>query len=416
MQELGQYYTRTLFSTLLVSNITVENPSTILELGVGNGSLTKAAFGRWSNASFIATDIDKGSVTRVGKSMPFVKIVKADGLSSSLSNELSIKVDSMDVAVCNPPFLRLGNKSRFDNLFESASLPGCSKMSYITTDVVFLAQNLLLLKSKGQLGIILPDNIVSGKDFKLLRSSLLENHKISKIIQLPGNIFSKTEAFTHIMIIEKGSTTDSYVDIFNALRNGNCEKQLSVQSSVLIDRMDFKFHAHRASTLSTNAKISLSEIGAEVLRGNIEQKDLKPKNISKIHTTNLPHGHSSISFKRKLHQKYVQRYVVAQRGDILVARVGSRACTGKVSMVKKGYAVVSDCILIVRVLEIFRQDVYRAMTSEAGQNWLKAVSHGVCAKFISKHDLLKFPIPIPENSYSGSEVRSFTNRNSTALI
>ena len=64
-------------------------------------------------------------------------------------------------------------------------------MSVVTSDVIFLLHNLRLLKKGGTLGIILPDGLITGKKFQILRQSLLSNHRIEAVIQLPDNSFQE---------------------------------------------------------------------------------------------------------------------------------------------------------------------------------------------------------------------------------
>lgn len=393
MDSLARYYTADLFSNLLVSHISIEQPKTILELGVGDGSLLKAAIGRWLDASFVATDIDKESVDNIANNLPFVSVFHVNSLSSSLSNKISIKVGSVDVAVCNPPYLRLKSLKPYLELFEAANLPLCSKMNFVTSDVVFLAQNLTLLKDNGQMGIILPDSMISGKEFLPFRKTLVENHRISKIIQLPENIFPKTEALTHILFIEKSRATNSTVEIFQASTAGKCDQFVTVDSSKLIDRMDFKYHNHfnRKVIESKKDRRHLRDFEVEIKRGTIENKVLKSKKISQIHTKTLIHGCSDLSFNKRLGATYLSKYIIAEKGDILLARVG-RGCIGKASMVLSGQAIISDCIYRIRVPENYREIVFNSFISEQGQKWFKAMSHGVCAKVISKFDLLDFPV------------------------
>ncbi len=394
MDKLGRYYTRNLFSELLVSQIAVEDPCTVLELGVGDGALLKSAINRWLNASYIVTDIDSCSIQSIASALPFVNIHHVDSLESELHDRIKITVDSIDVAICNPPYLRLKSAKPYHKLFESVGLSLCKDLNFVTSDVVFLAQNLGLLKKSGQLGIILPDSIIAGKEFIYLRENLLQNHQVSKIIQLPENIFPKTEALTHILFIEKGSSSNEAVQLFDANALGHCGHPIVVKSDDLVERMDFKYHAHLnkpSRLISANALESLGCIKVEIKRGTIENKVLKAKRISQEHTTSMIHAERCMVFGKKLGKVNFKKYVVARPGDILLARVG-RGCIGKVSMVGKGNAVISDCIYRIRVSKKHRERLFEALISESGQQWLKAIAHGVCAKVLSKFDLLKFPM------------------------
>src|SRR5690606_27325782 len=124
-------------------------------------------------------------------------------------------------------------------------------------------------------------------------------------------------------------------------------------------------------------------------RGSIENCILQKIKTPQIHTTSLV-ANKKIVFKKILPKKYRQ-YHIAQPGDVLLARVG-RGCMGKVSMVKSGEALMSDCIYSIRVEPKYRKLLFDSIKSIKGQNWLKASSHGVCAKVISKKDLLNMPI------------------------
>lgn len=61
----------------------------------------------------------------------------------------------------------------------------------------------MFLRDGRELGIILPDSVMTNHYYNDLRKDLLFNHNIKCIIQLPDNIFNKTEARTHILIIQK---------------------------------------------------------------------------------------------------------------------------------------------------------------------------------------------------------------------
>ena len=392
MDLLGRYYTQQLFSDLLVSQISIEEPATILDLGAGDGALLKSAVSRWLKASFIATDIDTRSIYALTGSFPNVQIHHVDSLHTGLPQQLRISVGSVDVAVCNPPYLRLKSIKPYTSLLEKAGLPLCKKINFVTSDIVFLAQNLTLLKPTGQLGIILPDSLLTGHEFRLMRQNLLENHKLSRIIQLPENIFPKTEALTHILLIEKGSTTNGHVEIVQADSAGHCEQPLTIAAHRLIERMDHKFHLHFRSQASANPSApTLASLNPEIRRGLVENRVLRGRRISQIHTTTLIHGCIDLCFAKPLGRKTAAKHMTAQPGDILLARVG-RGCIGKVSLVTQGEAVISDCIYRIRVQPEYREPLFRLFASPEGQQWFKARSHGVCAKVISKTDLLQFPL------------------------
>ncbi len=396
MEPLGRYYTHTLFSNLLINEITYSNPNTILELGVGGGSLLRAAKSKWDNANYIAADIDIRSVEKILNEFPEVRMIKVNSLNASLSERLKLYVGQIDVAVCNPPYLNIKRTTYHERIFAKAQLAKCRQLRLITSDAVFLAQNLAFLKSGGQMGIIVPDTLVTGQDFKILRESLIENHKIKRVIELPRNIFPKTEALTHIMIIEKGSGNLSQeVRLYKADKNGKCIDLTIVEGERLIDRMDYSFHSHsrERQSLKIRKSITLRELGAEIKRGRLENKMLKEQKLPYIHTTSLEHGNRQLVLKGRISNKIIASNICAEEGDILLARVG-KGCIGKISMVERGKALLSDCVYRIRVARNYRDLVFESLLSDSGQAWLKAASRGVCAKVISLKDLMNFSIPI----------------------
>ena len=220
MDNLGRYYTQELFSKLLISQFRQESPSSIIDIGVGGGSLIKAASDRWKYANFYAADIDKTMIPRTRSELPFINIYYANSLSKDIEKIIGLKIGTVDIAVCNPPFLSLKNNKKYHQLLEDANLKECISLKRLTSDIVFLAQNLRLLKDKGELGIILPDSLITSHDFEIFRQSLLINHSIRNIIELPEKIFPKTEARTHILILEKGSSTIKNVRLYISDKKG----------------------------------------------------------------------------------------------------------------------------------------------------------------------------------------------------
>lgn len=390
MDILGRYYTENKFSQLLVSNLKQRKPKSILDLGVGEGALIQAAYNRWLSATFYAADIDKKKINSTNKKLPFVDIIYANGLSSNIDRRLNVNIGSIDVAICNPPYLKIQNELKYKSLFEEASLNECLKLSNLTSDLIFLAQNLKFLKTKGELGIILPDTLVTGHNFELLRKSLVLNHKITSIIQLPDNVFRKTEARTHILILEKGLKCSDNIPLYKANTLGQYENQITVKSESVINRMDFDYHFWEQNKNIKNEKFfTLSDLNVDIKRGSLTHKDLKENYRTFFHTTDFKYLKTKKISKIELRKK--TGHISAKKGDILLSRVGKR-CIGKVAIVKEGEFLISDCIYRIRVAKKYQNKIFYALLSEDGQEWLKINAHGVCAQVISKSDLLKFPI------------------------
>lgn len=390
MDSLGRYYTNSSFSELLINTLQIDDPKTIIDLGVGSGSLIKAAHSRWSNADFIAADIDEKTIAKLNIDMPFVKVYNANGLKIDIEKKLLLKKSTIDIAVCNPPYLQIKDKDRYNELFVKANLKECLKLNKITSDIVFLAQNLKLLRDNGELGIILPDNIITGYNFELLRSAVLKNHNVKAIIELPERIFSKTEAKTHIALIEKDGITKSKIPLFIAGKDGKCFDQIEINTSALVGRMDFSYHKMNSKFRKSQKR--LRDYYIELKRGANTNSELKQAQVQYLHSTSFKDG-DSLYMNVDLDFQLKSNFVFAKAGDIVITRVG-RGCVGKCAIIKNGSVPISDCLYVIRAEEKIISSVWNFINSKSGKEWLKASAHGVCSKVLSKGDILSIPVTL----------------------
>ena len=391
MDDLARYYTQDKISQLLINKMKASEPKRILELGIGVGSLSLAAYKRWNKANFFGADVDDNSISIIKNNLPFVEIINHNSLEHNIQVKLNIKDSSIDIAICNPPYLRHKIDEADMFLFKKVNLGSCIHNKQITTDIVFLAQNLRFLRDGCELGIILPDSILTNQYFSGLRTDLLFNHNVKCIIQLPDNVFSKTEARTHILIIEKNGKSNDEIEVSKADLNGEIMQSIFVDKNKLIQRMDFNFHywssrqdGHKESC------ISLEDIVISLTRGNKTKKYLQNLNVLYFHTTSFNSKDLYLELD-STENDYPTNLSLAGPGDILIARVGKR-CIGNIIMVKKGYIPYSDCIYKLSVPDYYKKITIESLISTRGQLWIQAYAHGVCARLISKYDLLKFKL------------------------
>ncbi|WP_180327248.1 N-6 DNA methylase [Labilibaculum manganireducens] len=387
MDKLGRFYTGNAFSKLLVNQLDIDSPKHILDLGVGDGSLLSAALNKWEDAYYSAVDIEEKSFDESLQ----INFIKKDVLNNSSEITVELSNCDVDIAICNPPYKRIKNRKRYNSLFREVGFNNCLKLKYITADLLFLAFNLSLLKNNGQLGIILPDTLIASSDFELLRMDILK-YDITSIIELPEKIFKKTEAKTYILIINKRKSSSNSTNLLIADTSGQIQNQLKVNKSDLIKRMDYSFNLFHL--LDCNNGVSLAELGATIKRGRLSGKLLRNKGGAFFHTSDFK-GQTYVSLPSN---NYKNGELYAEKGDILIARVGSR-CLGKFCVIESGCIVISDCILKVTLPKMFIEPFIHALSSDYGRNWFKAYSHGVCAKLISKKDLLSFKIDL-SNSHA----------------
>jgi len=210
------------------------------------------------------------------------------------------------------------------------------------------------------------------------------------IIQLPDKIFKKTEARTHILLMEKCGPIQKSIPIYKSDFSGNIGEAVNVSTDDLLYRMDHSYYVWKEMNKYSNDIMTLGDLNVEIKRGHKTKKYLQEKNIPFFHTTSFP---SDIKTKINLENSPVFYDVFTEPGDILIARVGKR-CIGKVAMVNSGNQVISDCVYRVRAPKKFRSRIFRELISNKGQQWLRVIAHGVCAQVISKRDLMHFPLTI----------------------
>jgi type I restriction enzyme M protein len=389
MDELARYYTQDKISQLLINKLENHSPKRILELGIGDGALSLAAYKRWKKAQYFGIDIDEDSIASIKSKLPFINIKKINGLDDDLQIKLDIENSSIDIAICNPPYLKHREKVQDNKLFEVTLLNSCITNKYLTTDIIFLAQNLQFLKEGSELGIILPDSILTNQYYAELRKDLLFHHNVKCIIQLPDKVFNKTEARTHILIIQKFCQGTSKIELCNTDHNGIITDHIYVERDKLIKRMDYSFWKY-INYVEKRKYIILEEIMSSLTRGNKTKKELQDMNINFFHTTSFSKYDNHITTNSR-QIDFKENLTLAENGDILIARVGKR-CIGRVAIVTSGCIPVSDCIYRLRVPDNFRELVFESLISQQGKSWFDAFSHGVCARVISKSDLIKYKI------------------------
>ncbi len=402
-QALGQYYTASQFGHLLVNSLEVQSPDTILELGAGEGSLLTAAQNRWDQAKIISVDIDHKNHELINGILPGHSHFLLNALDKNLSKSIGVQSDSVDVAVCNPPYIKSKWKSSFSELLEEAGLSNClSVHSDFSTDILFLAQNIRLLRKGGELGIIVPDGLVAASKASRLREQLIKNHMLSGVIQLPTKIFQKTEAKTYVLILKKDMTSDGFIPLYKASKEGVIGDPIFIFTEQAVNRLDYDHYFYSKAIKIDTARVSSHKQSFsqekplfEIARGNITKVDAQKNNIDFFHTTdfkyvkNINSCHLSDKTKKIFNKN---NHIVAEKGDILLARVG-RDLDKKMALVTAGQIILSDCVYRIRpqTPEI-RKRLWSFISSKDGRLWIKAHSKGVCAQSINKSDLVKLPI------------------------
>ena len=400
----GRYYTSPLVSRSLIEGIEARQPKLLLELGSGSGSLSSAAANRWQDAKLVTVDVDCRAPRRldVSGATPRLKHTHFvhDVLDEALSDRIGLKLGTVDVAVCNPPYIRPRWRSDFGKILEDAGLSGALLSLFDAgADLLFLAQNLRLLRNNGKLGLILPDGLVTAERFSRVRQTLLRQHFVQQVVQLPRRVFKGTEAQTYLAVLTKSAGETGEVSLKQMDADGRLSAAIHVGQDAAVKRLDYAFHAaslvsaHRSckSPLPTSFRQALTD----VVRGSICSSAIPsfPKPVFHLGDFARPMGEQAVRMVPRrfaLDARTAQRVAhdarLAVPGDILVARVG-RSLADQVALVVHGPCVISDCIFALRATDDHREKLYRFLESEMGRLALGSAAHGVAARFMSKSNL-----------------------------
>lgn len=401
---LGRYCTPPIVSQSLIDSIKISKPKLVLELGSGSGSLCRAAAKRWKDAELVTVDVDRqdsdrpytGSVNRKRRHSHFVH----DALDEALSDKIGLRLETVDVAVCNPPYIRPRWRSDFGKILEGAGLSGTlTSLHDAGADLLFLAQNLRLLRKNGKLGLILPDGLITAEKFGRVRRELLRQHLIEQVVQLPRGVFTRTEAQTYLAVLSKAEGETNQVLLRQVGNDGRLSAAIEVPQDAAEKRLDYTFHSQVNPTKRADGhcRMTVREALTDVVRGTVCSSAIAGFWTPVFHLGDFD-GRSGehamrIVPKRFALSEHAARLAatdarLALPGDILLARVG-RDLEDRLALVVHGPCVISDCVFALRATDEHREGLYRFFESEPGRHALASTAHGVAARFLSKTNLFE---------------------------
>lgn len=393
--NLGRYYTESGISDFLVSQMDTADAQNILDLGCGLGSLSLAASRRWNSAKIFSLDIERRS-SDIFKVRENQFHVVGDALQFDLPKALGMQEGSIDLAVCNPPYLRPDWRDEFQEVADQIGICKYSSIAKIcSAEVIFLAQMLRMLKAGGEAGVILPDGIFTADKFSGFREFLIKEHFVKKVIQLPRKIFRRTEAQTHILILNKSARQcGSGIELSCVLDDGSLSESIQIEALAGIERLDYSYHYRKLTSGDPVCGSRKLFDVAEVKRGKQSSVEVALLDYPTIHTTNIKGFVEGLvlSGGESLLELDCRKFLVAGPGDILMARVG-RGFFNKVAYVSSGYSVVSDCLFRVRANGNYAGDLFRFLISDGTQSNLSDLSYGVAAAQISMKQLNGMEVP-----------------------
>ncbi|MCC5653505.1 N-6 DNA methylase [Nostoc sp. XA013] len=124
----------------------------------------------------------------------------------------NISLESFDVVFTNPPF---GSKLPIDDpyildQFELSMTEAKAPRSSLPPEQLFVERCLGFLKPGGRMAIVLPDSILSNPGLAFIRRKILQNAYIIASIDLPRQMFARsdTHTMTSVLVLQKFTESD----------------------------------------------------------------------------------------------------------------------------------------------------------------------------------------------------------------
>ena len=387
MIKHSQYFTETLLAESLIKLIQAENVERILDLGIGNGSLSLAAKRRWGNSVVDAVDIDQ-DICHQYKISEYQDINVKYGDVLSVEGTKHLVEDGYDLGLCNPPFFKIKKNNNYDDFFIQANLTGLSTLKNLSADVVFIAPNIKFLRPGGILMAIIPDGLLTRHDYLPFRETLVNNVQITHVIQFPDKAFLRTEARTHVLFITKTRPNMDLVPISLMKEDGTIVDTIRVSRNKLLSRMDYSYLKWQASIIdrTVKEKSNLFVPDFKISRGSLSYKDLRKANTIYLHSNSFNNYEEIVVDETPEGNTESIGKCMARTGDFVMCRVGKR-CVGKVAYIKHGSITLSDCVYKIEIAKPYIEMMRSVLFSSNFIDWVQHSSHGVCSKVISKCDL-----------------------------
>jgi type I restriction enzyme M protein len=359
------------------------NKSSIVDLGAGQGSLIKPHIGNKSLRK-IAIEINEEVKNKLQSLYDEVLI---GNLITSKVLDLVENFPTEVIYVSNPPFGCVNYSSEIEQLLFSQGLFLNSRpVKTFRIELVFIARVLELASIGDEAVFIIPRSILESTDFRSVRDTLCKKHNLHSCLLLSEKTFKNTEVRTAIIWFKPyAMVSEKAIKIFQA------ENQL-LRS---IDCNDFIERGISPVNFTSLKGTKLSSLILSIKRGKSTKRSLINRNIEHIHTTDLNRQHAQVIHNLKENNKVIEssKENVAQDGDILIARVGTRVL-GKAAIFSGNETVISDCVFRLRVADSDRNSIFKKLVSEKGQEWLKSVATGSCARVLTYDAINNFPLAL----------------------
>lgn len=319
--DYSKYYTPPEVAYLLVNMLQIAKPDKIADICCGSCNLLNAAKKRWGQARLYGVDVNEHILSNV-------IFEKTDGREYALRH-----INQFPLVLANPPFDYVNKKNEFPALYQGPF----KKFSSSRLEIEMLIANLLLLKNEGTLVIILPSSFVEASSYEKIRKIITEKYYVKSVVKLTDDTFGPSLIKSYALIIKncvmKNAPTEFYYTTHTssgfALIHNNIISAETMKSG------------NWTGIQNNNTRKKL-----DIKRGNISSAFFIKRGQLILHTAKY-----SEKWQPSIRcvSKKAKPTVYAEKGDILVSRIGKSA--GQWCKYQGDKLPISDCLYCIKDTE-----------------------------------------------------------------
>ena len=360
----------------------------VVDLGAGDGRLARAALAHAPQAEAQLFEVDEARVQRLRETAsPRERVWSLDVLRDPELVAVPEMCGAPDAVVSNPPYqeVRLAGE---DLARARTILPFLVDQSgWVRADVVFVAYAWALCGLGAFLGLILPAPALTQPQYRPLREMLLSQLEDLTVSQLPSRCFPGVEVDAFLVTGRRALPAQRSPTLRLINRAGEVVAVRQVSYEAGLARLDFVAHESAARLgLENGPADTLHSLGVEIIRGSLTRVAFERAGLQAFHTTDFAAAGSELHLTSE-----PTTHRVAEPGDILIPRVGSR-CLMRETRVVSGTGVFSDSVYRLRGAPAVMKRVWATLASDFGRQWRATHAVGSCAKHLPLWVLRNLPV------------------------
>ncbi len=364
--EKYTYYTPINLARSILSIIPEIEVTSIVDICCGSWNLLQAGKEKYPKAIITGVDVNKKSKEY---SFDDSRFEVMDGREFA-RREFQKNV-TYDLILSNPPFGYISEDERKYNLEEMEET--CySKLINKRYECEMVQANMLLAHEDSILMFILPYTFVAGVSYQKIRRQIAIDYSVLAIVKLPFTTFRGGEINTFAIILQKGGKYNK-TDIYNAVYEGRW-------------KLDKIREIGSKETRNGNwwfIRKDLGENKIKIMRGNISSNGFDKEGQEILHCAAKKDGKWKPSKRYYDNSAFGKMVVKANKGDVLVNRIGKDA--GYWSMNEVDDVAISDCLLLLKNVTEKSLDILIENSDCNGR--LKIPKRGVSVSYITADDV-----------------------------